>query len=611
MLPTSQNYRDAIYANTRRTVARVRFSFTDPEAPGAARLVQVPPEREVSRKHQILLGKPESVGEIATFEPDFWKLDGSFMLPRTDTPGVYGLRTQVLSDSTGMIVNSPILRISFAEAVSMPGLSLFFDPRDGQYATLVRMDGKLGVSLVHSVLRENAGAVMVVDEGFANIDVLEISFLSTNEPNRGVRLLGLLFGLYLAFEDATLFNASTVAEVDITGRTLPRNELNVSVVNLEGRFSYGAENGYSQYLQMRQAVQYDHGLALPTTPESVEWVACGEYALESWRVDDRHLELRARTGTYSALQTTYTRSSLTDYISIGDAMSRVLEHSGVSYEIAEELIFAPRIRPYTGVVTCETALLALCRVAGAFVRVDPNTGIVHVHAVDRELAAVDKIMYDNSFENPRLELGRYHNAIALETTAVAAGANQTLLVKKHNNAGTTEHWFPLDQSAAPGAQTAVTGATLISADVYSDFVRVTVSGDGAFTLTVTGPPASFKKSTTIIDAPWRLPGEPVVAYPLSAPMLIRESGMEGWLGYVTEKTLGVMQYRLNTTVGWRQNPALETGDTVSLQTDMNRSTRPFLTSRHERVYRGGALRGITQAVAKEEVARWHGTSGII
>ena len=79
MQSVSNQFKQAVYAPARRTDARVIFDISDVDAYEDA-TVEVTSEAEISRKdqlHNLVMQRPA----YATFEPNYWKLDGSFVLP--------------------------------------------------------------------------------------------------------------------------------------------------------------------------------------------------------------------------------------------------------------------------------------------------------------------------------------------------------------------------------------------------------------------------------------------------------------------------------------------------------------------------------------------------
>ena len=80
MIEVSEKFKEAIYAPSRKTHAVVRFEILDLTA--YIDNIKTTPEEEIFSKAKQLTNKVRIQSlKIATFEKDYFKLDGSFNLP--------------------------------------------------------------------------------------------------------------------------------------------------------------------------------------------------------------------------------------------------------------------------------------------------------------------------------------------------------------------------------------------------------------------------------------------------------------------------------------------------------------------------------------------------
>ena len=84
MIKVSKQFKEAIYAPTRRTTAKVSFEILDVEAYDD-HTVTVISEAPISRKEQLTNRERSMSHKYATFEKDYFKLDGSFYIPPNQT----------------------------------------------------------------------------------------------------------------------------------------------------------------------------------------------------------------------------------------------------------------------------------------------------------------------------------------------------------------------------------------------------------------------------------------------------------------------------------------------------------------------------------------------
>ena len=72
----------------------------------------------------------------ATFEPDFWLLDGSFKIKPADETNVHaGIMGTVQINSAGVFASAPVLTVTFGSVHSTDGLILQFDGYSGDWCS--------------------------------------------------------------------------------------------------------------------------------------------------------------------------------------------------------------------------------------------------------------------------------------------------------------------------------------------------------------------------------------------------------------------------------------------------------------------------------------------
>lgn len=413
MKQVSADWQNAVYAQTRETKAIIQFPFIDPEAKPSAEFSILPTQSSISRANQLIDDNSKNVGKVAGFEPGYWKLDGSFILPLTKSSSSYGFRGFALSDENGEFSTDNVLRFYFTQPITVPGYTLHFDEAAGEY--LVDFDiisYNENLEVIRKVeVRGNDNAFCVVELGSENIKYLDFVFRKTNHPQRSVRLLEIDFGILLVFEGQNLFTVQLTSESDYLADSIPHNEL-VFTAHNDGKYDYTNPESYSKYLQERQEVKYSHRVKI--SDGVYEEVEMGTYLLHTWSVSDHRVEFTARTDLHSLEDTIYSRNSLTEGITVGEFFERIFEVCGVSdYIIPEFTYSSPLVTPYLG-EDCYgiEALRQVASMCGCAVYILPS-GTVVVHKVDFNNGAVDNITYDNEFSSPDSKTTRYYNAIQL------------------------------------------------------------------------------------------------------------------------------------------------------------------------------------------------------
>lgn len=600
MKPVSARYKADIYAKTRQTKAEVTFSFVDPEAKGATSIISTPPQSATSKPLQMLDDNRNILGKVAQFEPNYWKLDGSFLLPRpaTETSAQYGFWTQALSDAGGNIPSQPYIRFYFSEPVSLPGITITFDSASGQYLkdfNLIAYDESLTVLRQENV-RNNGNVVFVLAKGVSGVKYVDIVFLKTSTPQRRVRIEEIDWGISIIFSGSSLYKLNLISECDPLSETIPDNEMNLSAHNENGRFNYTDPESFQQYLQKDQLLDYVHSLV---EGEEEEPVSMGKYALLSWDVNDMEVNLKARLSLSALEQTPFRRYSLTTTTSAGELLETIFEEAGwLDYDIDSYLYSSPAIIPYTGEVDCKEALRLVAFFAGAVVIKMP-TGQIRVTRIDYTNDTVDTVNYAAQLQAAKAQSSKYYNSIKLQGTNVTEKTVESgKYIAEFTGIAPGVFWVPYNYVLLSGGTTTISGATLSSATLYANYALITVTGSGAFTFRVSGKTADFNTFNEIVYAPWHQTGEKAVSYDMKVPMLIQGATYEAAKDWMCQERFRVLANRLIVDLDWRQNPAQDIGDYVDIQLDKTGGSTEIFMIQQELNYSGGALKGAARGVGQ-------------
>ena len=128
MIKTSAAYVDAVYNRVRKSHGRVSFEILDVAALADAAL-SGSGSASISRIDQVTDKKRTLETKFATFEPNLWKLDGSYKIPPklTDLENVeVGWFSDVISDAAGRFTVNPQLTVNFTAPHSSYGITLSF-----------------------------------------------------------------------------------------------------------------------------------------------------------------------------------------------------------------------------------------------------------------------------------------------------------------------------------------------------------------------------------------------------------------------------------------------------------------------------------------------------
>lgn len=450
MKQVSKDWQNAIYAQTRETKATIHFPFVDPEAKASAQFNTLPQQSSISRARQMIDDNAVGIGKVAAFEPGYWKLDGSFILPTTTSQSSYGFRGLVLSDEKGEFSTDNVLRFYFTQPITVPGYTLHFDEATDEYLVdfdIISYNENMGVIRKVEV-RGNDKALCVVELGSENIKYLDIVFRKTNHPQRSVRILEIDFGVLLIFESKNLFSVQLTSETDYLAESIPHNELVFTAQN-DGKYDYTNPESYSKYLQERQEAKYFHKVKIS---EGVyEEVDMGTYLLHTWSVSDHQVEFIARSGFHQQLEDKiFSKNDLNIAATPDSLVSTILKDAGVT---AGQITIGlqsnmPKMTQYFGEnCTCLEALRQVLSACGWAVYTNASGRIIFRNIDFAFLSTDDSITYDNGFSAPSSKTTQYYNAIEL-TVYTPEGEGFSTSTEVHTapwyQTGEPIHPYPLD-----------------------------------------------------------------------------------------------------------------------------------------------------------------------
>jgi hypothetical protein len=511
LIETSPEFKQAIYAPERRTAARVVFSLADPEAVDGA-TTTLPPGAPISRPEQVINGRWDTSRKYATYEPDYWLLDGSFVIP-PDTGELpldeLGWWSDELCDDQGEFAAPLTITVNLASSVDAPGLSIAFDRATGEHAA--DFDLVINGTATHQI-RGNTRALFALWEELGGITEVQLIIHRWATGQRRARVSEILIGPVEEFGPEEITELTYLAEIDPTGATAPAGELTFTVDNSDKRFNLLNPTGLSTYLRERQRITSQIGVEVSG---AFEWVDMGVHYLREWQSDEGALtaSFTARDrldlldqGSYSATYATAT--------TLHDVALDVLQYAGVpsvSYELPAFLAGITTTGQLKD-VSPRQALLFVAQAAQSILLVDRSDKL-HFVRLPIEPEAVDTITYDRAFIKPRIE----------QETPLGS-----VLVDIYDSSGQAVDTHEADTGQA-GETRHVRNPLITSQAVAQD---------------------------------------------------------------VAQWVITASSYRHLYTADWRQNPALEPGDAVTIQDDYGQNLTSLVTQQDLEF--DGALRGTTR-----------------
>jgi len=192
----------------------------------------------------------------ATFEPDYWMLDGSFKIKPADETGIHaGIMGTVQSNSAGVFASTPALTITFGSVHNTDGLILQFDVYSGDWCnsiTVAYYDASNALITTHNYAP--SAALFSVAQVVTAFKKIIITFNSTNKPFRYLRLLDIDYTLGTYFSGTEIKACSVVEEINPVSVEMPFNTCEFRLLTDNPQFSIIAPAGGYALLQQRQPV---------------------------------------------------------------------------------------------------------------------------------------------------------------------------------------------------------------------------------------------------------------------------------------------------------------------------------------------------------------------
>ena len=475
MINVSSKYKNKVYTqdSARHFKGAVLLEFLDINAYGDATLNGLADNDEapISRINQLIDKRRVMSHKYATFEKDYFKLDGSFVVPPKIDEGnsKVGWWSRDLCNSDGIFTTPVGFAVVFTEGHSSAGLTLSFSELTNEYATdfIIRVFDNNHTPILVKHVVDNKNTTYVLEDSLDNYYLVVVEILKWSHPFRRAKVTAIDFGIILTFRDRDLISFTVTEEINVTGDSLPANELRFTVDNSDRRYNILNPEGHYRFLMERQEVWAT--LSLEVEPNNYETINMGKFYLKEWKSDE------------GALTTTFTAFSVFDilenimYIGYGatnlyDLAVDVLTKAGVTEFIIDERLREIATNGFYEPIDSRKALYFIGMAGKAIVKqnrdgvveiqqfrtLDANTKHVlyagpDVYASDSTYPVVDhgydmkNITFKNVYAEPQIKLDQPVGAVMMVVQNFETGIKTTYTLRdpKVKNGITVKHENPL------------------------------------------------------------------------------------------------------------------------------------------------------------------------
>jgi hypothetical protein len=408
MQNVSNEYKESVYAPIRTTKGRVTFDISDVTARGDVNDISTTTESILSNKQQLINQKREQSLNLATWEPNRLKLDGSFTFPddTIENNGELGFVSDNLCDGNGDFSSFPTLAFIFGESHSSMGITVTFDVLNNEYAkefTINAYDASNNIILSQNII-DNTEVQLVSLGQYFEYKKIEVIIKRWNKPYRRARVVEVDFGVVRVYTDNNLIKMNLIEEMDLTTSTLPSSEVKFTVENANREFNILNPEGFYKFLQERQQVIPELGVVLENG--NTEYVKLGEFYLMDWISDE------------GSLTATFTARNIIDIIATYEYENLIAKANYSLYDMAVDIFTLCGVENYEidtalkdistlGLVKktkCRNILqmIAIAGMCNVYVSKD-NKVIIKQGSLSIG-NSVDTIDMDNMYKEPKIEL---------------------------------------------------------------------------------------------------------------------------------------------------------------------------------------------------------------
>lgn len=209
-----------------------------------------PDKQTFSNLNDLKLSLPVS-NRYATYEPNFWVLDGSYkFMPAVP---VLGYMSASMSNGATTMVVPPTLTITLASAYSIvDGLTLYFSPYTNDYADSITIRYyDVSNALIRTDSYTPTGPEFATGQAVSSVKKIEIDFNSTNKANRYIRLTGIDLDSFITIGKESIKDARLIEEINPPCVELPVNTVTVTLFSEDADFSIVDPAGFYADLQYR------------------------------------------------------------------------------------------------------------------------------------------------------------------------------------------------------------------------------------------------------------------------------------------------------------------------------------------------------------------------
>ncbi len=369
-------------------------------------------EAEFSDVSKVVdVDKTSTSRKYATNELNLWALDGSMSVLPDSVPYEKSGYVSNVSESGSVTLTLPSVR-----SVAIPGVMITWSELYGEYPPVFTVTAKNGETVVAELtVTNNTEKTCLVDLEIKNYDSVTVTVHNWCVPYRRARIESIYLGHTLTLTKNDILSYTHEHRGDILSGELPKNSIEFSLNNIDGRWNPSNPTGMEKYLSERQKLSVRYGFKMDD--DSIEWIKAGTFYLSEWSAPSNGLE--ARFTARDALEFIINAENKTAKTDTLKGLAEWVTDSlpeDISVNIHESL--ANYSAEYKGDSTSAVVLQKCANAGGCVIRSD-REGALHIEPLST-LITEYVIPLSLSYSYPEIELSK-----PLKTVSVTYGEGLT------------------------------------------------------------------------------------------------------------------------------------------------------------------------------------------
>ena len=294
MITVSNDFKNSISKTEREMKGYVEVLYTSKSPKSSFTIGTVPEILSIGGTdidENAIIDDDRKGRNYASLEQDYFKLDGTFVLPNNvanKNPGIGYVSKYTYEEEQEEITDINPFRI-YANA-ECDGITIYF-----------QNNKPLDLSIIVGTAngQETFDNPKITESGVASIRfttrVVTYIFIFVNDvlyPNRRLRIQEIDFGLSAIYEGEDLISFKTTEEIDRFNDKMPINEIDVVIGDFESNFDPENNNGITSYLNSDVLIKPYVGVL--TENNGIEYCLKGTYWLDSYETNSKQATLKGK-----------------------------------------------------------------------------------------------------------------------------------------------------------------------------------------------------------------------------------------------------------------------------------------------------------------------------